>query len=342
MRTKTNDRFGVARMSSSPNTASAEFRGALGRFATGVTIVTTRDAAGVDIGLTANSFSSVSLDPPLVLWSLSRNSLNLPVFLNTGHFAVHVLASNQDELSNRFATRGADKFSGLQITRGPGDIPLLADCSARFQCRTTYKYEGGDHVIFVGEVLVFDHTDRAPLVFHGGRYAIAAVKAITGQPTRATGPEAGSHFSDDLLLHQLGRAYHQLFLRLRRDLLQHGLAMPDWYVLTTLANSPGLTLTELDKALAYTGVQVTYDQLAGLAAAGFLEMKGAYDPGVRSRLTPVGRQAVVELVAAAKAAEADAERSLGRDETQLLQQWLSCIIRDSDLGLLPTSPHQVD
>jgi 3-hydroxy-9,10-secoandrosta-1,3,5(10)-triene-9,17-dione monooxygenase reductase component len=157
-------------MTSSINAAGAEFRRALGRFATGVTIVTTRDAAGKDVGLTANSFSSVSLDPPMVLWSLSRRSLSLPAFMQAEHFAVHVLASDQDELASRFATRGADKFAGLILQRGQDDIALLADCAARFQCRSTIKHEGGDHVIFVGEVLHFDHTERPPLIFHGGRY----------------------------------------------------------------------------------------------------------------------------------------------------------------------------
>jgi 3-hydroxy-9,10-secoandrosta-1,3,5(10)-triene-9,17-dione monooxygenase reductase component len=330
-------------MSPASTTASAEFREALGRFATGVTIVTTRDEAGNDVGLTANSFSSVSLDPPMVLWSLSRRSLSLPTFMQTSYFAVHVLASNQDELSNRFATRGADKFSGLKIARGHGDIPLLADCSARFQCRSAYKYEGGDHVIFVGEVLTFDHSDRKPLVFHGGRYAIAATKAAGEQPGRVTDVDVGIQFGEDFLLHQLGRAYHELFLRLNVDLKQHGLAILDWYVLTTLANSSGLTLAELDKALVYTGVHVTHDHLAGLAAAGFLQLPDPHDSNSHSSLTGKGRQAVIELVAAAKAAEADAARNLDLEELRLLKQWLTSIIRDSasSQGPLHNTPFEL-
>jgi 3-hydroxy-9,10-secoandrosta-1,3,5(10)-triene-9,17-dione monooxygenase reductase component len=163
-------------MSPAPITSSQQFRRALGAFATGVTIVTTRDGAGQDIGLTANSFNSVSLNPPMVLWSLSRHSLSLPAFLAAEHFAVHVLAATQDDLAQRFATRGADKFAGLTVERGPGDIPLLEGCAARFQCNTAYRYEGGDHVIFVGAVVAFDQSERAPLVFHAGEYAIAARK----------------------------------------------------------------------------------------------------------------------------------------------------------------------
>jgi 3-hydroxy-9,10-secoandrosta-1,3,5(10)-triene-9,17-dione monooxygenase reductase component len=269
-------------MNSSPNTTSTEFRGALGRFATGVTIVTTKDGSGNDVGLTANSFSSVSLDPPMVLWSLSRQSLSLPAFVQASYFAVHVLAANQDELAKRFAIRGIDKFAGLQIGRGPGAIPLLADCSARFQCRKAYEYDGGDHVIFVGEVITFDHSDRAPLVFHGGRYAVAAARADGEQTSHATAPAAGSQFTDDILLHQLGRAYHQLLLRLHDHLNQHGLA--------------------------------------------------SFNPAAPHSLSGQGRQAVIELVAAAKAGEADAEHDLGVEETRLLKQWLARITSDSEPG----------
>src|ERR1700739_1521451 len=142
-------------MSADFQARTRQFRAALGTFATGVTIVTTRNAAGEDIGLTANSFNSVSLDPPMVLWSLARKSLSLPAFLHSGYFAVHVLSAEQEKLSMTFDTPGADKFAGLELRRGAGDIPLLPGCSAVFQCRMAFNYEGGDHVIFVGQVEEF-------------------------------------------------------------------------------------------------------------------------------------------------------------------------------------------
>ena len=318
-------------MNSPPVTSSQQFRRALGAFATGVTIVTTRDSAGQDIGLTANSFNSVSLNPPMVLWSLSRHSLSLPAFLAAEHFAVHVLAATQDDLAQRFATRGADKFAALTVERGPDDIPLLEGCAARFQCRTAYRYEGGDHVIFVGAVLAFDQSERVPLVFHGGEYAIAARKpgmaAVTDAP-----PDADSSFSSDFLIYLLGRAHYQQFLRLRRELDQHGLAEADWFVLSILSTDEQQSIAQLDARLAYTGTQVTYDQIALLASAGFVKLHGAYYPGVPVSLTDRGHQVVIELVAAAKAAESDAERHLGYGETRLLKQWLRQIINDSDPG----------
>ncbi len=147
------------------------FRQALGAFVTGVTIVTTLDPDGQPSGLTANSFNSVSLDPPMVLWSLALDSTCLPAFRTAGWWAVHVLAAGQEGLSNRFAQRAAPKFEGLATEAGPGGIPLLDEYAARFICRAAFEYEGGDHAIFVGEVLAFDHRKVAPLVYHRGRYA---------------------------------------------------------------------------------------------------------------------------------------------------------------------------
>src|SRR5690606_35997386 len=104
----------------------------------------------------------------MVLWSLAKTSLSLEAFREASHFAVHILSSEQEALSNLFAKRGADKFSGLGLERGQSGIPLLTGCGARFQCRTAFQYEGGDHIIFVGEVTDFDYSDREPLLFHRG------------------------------------------------------------------------------------------------------------------------------------------------------------------------------
>jgi 3-hydroxy-9,10-secoandrosta-1,3,5(10)-triene-9,17-dione monooxygenase reductase component len=311
-----------------------QFRDALGTFATGVTIVTTRSAAGEDIGLTANSFNSVSLDPPMVLWSLAKKSLSLPAFLESGYFAVHVLSASQEALSLTFATRGAEKFAGLEIRRGAGDTPLLPGCSALFQCRTAFTYEGGDHVIFVGAVESFEHFERTPLVFHGGRYAVAVEKPPP-TPRPATDSEPDSSFSQDFLIYLLGRAHFQLFLELRRDLERHGLSEDQWFVLSILAMSDNRTVAELDRMLWYTGKRVTYDLLASLTAGGFARLDGSYDPHARVALSDSGKRVVLELVAVAKAAESDAERNLGYGETQLLKRALRSIIRNTDPGLPP-------
>ena len=144
-------------------------RDALGCFATGVTVVTTQTARG-PLGITANSFASVSLDPPLVLWSPARKSKRFPAFEAASHFAIHVLAEDQRALADRFAQEGED-FDGLTTAPGIGGAPLFEDCAARFECAHAAGHDGGDHLIVVGEVLRMVHSDLPPLLFHGGTYA---------------------------------------------------------------------------------------------------------------------------------------------------------------------------
>jgi flavin reductase (DIM6/NTAB) family NADH-FMN oxidoreductase RutF len=153
-----------------PPFGERELRDALGRFATGVTVVTTMSPHG-PLGITANSFASVSLRPPLVLWSPARKSKRFPSFERATHFAVHVLSAGQRGLAERFAAPG-DAFAGLEFTPGEGDAPLIAGCAARFECRHEAGYDGGDHLIVVGEVLRMEQADLPPLIFYRGRYGL--------------------------------------------------------------------------------------------------------------------------------------------------------------------------
>lgn len=312
------------------NPDAIAYRSALGAFATGVTIVTTRTGAGEDCGLTANSFNSVSLDPPMVLWSLARTSKSMDAFRNATHFAVHILAADQEALSNGFAKRGADKFAGARIERGEGDVPLLTGCTARFQCRTAYQYEGGDHIIFVGEVIAFDHEDRAPLLFHGGRYALAARKAATLTACDTSAQPAGS-FGEDFLGYLLGRAHFQLYGRMQESLRDHHLDATDHFVLSVLGINDGRTVTEIEGVIGYTGTHITPERIASLAARGIVRT----DPDKPDRLwlTDTGRRTLVELTAAAKAAEEDALGAFDENETALLKHLLKHVIRSTDPGL---------
>ncbi|MCO4094828.1 MAG: flavin reductase family protein [Acidovorax sp.] len=154
-----------------PSFSTREFRDALGMFATGVTIVTARDAQGELIGLTANSFNSVSLDPPLVLWSLSRAAASMPAFANGSHYAINVLAADQKTLAERFASRGVDRWAGVEHSPGISNAPVLAGTAATFECFNRSRYEEGDHVIFVGEVERCSHSSGVPpLLYHGGKF----------------------------------------------------------------------------------------------------------------------------------------------------------------------------
>ncbi len=148
--------------------ARVDLRRALGCFATGVTVMTTRDPDGRRIGITANSFSSVSMDPPLILWSLARSSPNAQAFADCRHFAVNILAGDQHAICTRFAQPAADKFATVDITAGRHDVPLIAGAAAHFECDIEAVHPGGDHLILVGRVQRFRWHDAAPLVFCKG------------------------------------------------------------------------------------------------------------------------------------------------------------------------------
>ena len=148
----------------------SELRRAFGCFVTGVTIVTCRDEQGEPIGLTANSFNALSLDPPLVLWSLRQASSTIDAFTKASHFAVNVLAADQVDLSRRFARPSSAKFDAGEWTDGQGGAPLLAGCVAVFECRRRSHHAAGDHVLFIGEVERIGGTADTPLVYHAGHY----------------------------------------------------------------------------------------------------------------------------------------------------------------------------
>jgi len=154
-----------------PQFSSTEFRTALGMFATGVTIVTARASDGTLVGLTANSFNSVSLAPPLVLWSLSQAASSMDAFRKGSHYAINILGADQQALAQRFATRGVDRFADVDFVEGTCGAPLLAGAVATFECFNRSRYVEGDHVIFVGEVEHCAHrAGAAPLLYHGGKF----------------------------------------------------------------------------------------------------------------------------------------------------------------------------
>ena len=149
---------------------SAHFRQALSQFATGVTVITTRLADGKFRGLTASSFNSVSLEPPLVLWSLSNVANSLPIFTGNSHYVINVLSAGQEELARRFSRRGEDPFASVEYELSRTGQPILKGVSAWFECHNRSRYPEGDHVIFVGEVEECDVRPQPALLFHGGRF----------------------------------------------------------------------------------------------------------------------------------------------------------------------------
>jgi flavin reductase (DIM6/NTAB) family NADH-FMN oxidoreductase RutF len=150
-----------------------ELRRALGQYATGVTVVTCLGPDGEQVGMTANSFTSVSLDPPLVLWCPAKSASSTPAFTAAKHFAVNVLGADQHHVSRQFATPTGDKFLGVPVRPGRSGAPLLGDTVAAFECRTVAVHDAGDHLIMLGEVERFDAPGGPPLVFHSGLYHLA-------------------------------------------------------------------------------------------------------------------------------------------------------------------------
>lgn len=146
------------------------FKAAMSHWGTGVSVITTRTPAGELAGFTASSFTSLSLDPPLVLFCLGDSSVSLPAFQASDGFAVHILAEDQKDLSVRFAQQGGDKFQGLTIGEGQRSVPLLPGCLVAMECRKVQVYSGGDHRVFLGEVERVHMRDGAPLFYFRGEY----------------------------------------------------------------------------------------------------------------------------------------------------------------------------
>lgn len=263
----------------------------------------------MDYGVTANSFNSVSLEPPLVLWSLSKNSSSLPAFASAACFAIHILSSDQVDLSARFARRDTDKFVGLGFERGEHGVPLFSGCSARFICRPAYSYEGGDHVIFVGEVVEFEHRDIAPLAFHGGNYTLTA---------RHKKPAEANFRS---LTHLIQSCYFHLLTPVRQERERLSISLREHYLLNSLYANPGLDLVGINEIIGYTGVRAEECDAASLVKRGFLHAasKGHLD---RFRLTERGRETVIGLIGASVVKETELATTLGVLDLDILKDML--------------------
>ena len=149
---------------------SDTYKAAMGRFASGVTVITTRDSGGAPSGFTASSFTSLSLNPPLVLFCLDREAYCFDAFYGAQSFGVNILSSEQQAVSNRFAKRGGDKFENVALMETPTGVPLLEGCLASMECRITEKLPGGDHLIFMGEVQRVNIGEGSPLIYYMGKY----------------------------------------------------------------------------------------------------------------------------------------------------------------------------
>ena len=290
-----------------------EFRNALGTFATGVTIITAKHPDGEYVGVTANSFNSVSLDPPLVLWSLAKSAQSLPSFQAADFFAVNVLAADQVTLSNHFAKQHDDKFADVVFDNGAGDAPLLDGCAARFQCKKSYTHEGGDHLIIVGEVIQFDNTGRPGLLYHEGRYAVSEAHPVA--EAKQAEQRARGGFADDYLDYLLAHASAKFQRNFQPLIDKAGLTHYQWRILASLSDRDDQDISELSEMTLIPGAQTVeatqHMDRSGLIASRIDEWDANKE---RYFLTDQGRTRIVGLLAAAKGHEADALGEFNADE----------------------------
>ena len=276
-----------------PHSHPREFRRCLGQFATGVTVVTARVRDEL-VGMTVNSFSSLSLDPPLILWSVDRKSSRFPLFQAAEHFAINILTEKQIGLSRHFGAASPDMFRNVAWSTGRNGSPLLDDTAAFLECARYAEHEGGDHLIVLGRVERAVVFDRNVLLFSQGRYRVPADHPddMTQPDAMQSAPPAQS--SNALLLSDLFRANHKLSAAFSR--YREGMTRDQHRVLISIERVPGIRFDALARH-TFLGVQAAEDALSALLADGSVraDAQGGFE------LTPAGRErrrALVERLAA--------------------------------------------
>jgi flavin reductase (DIM6/NTAB) family NADH-FMN oxidoreductase RutF/DNA-binding MarR family transcriptional regulator len=303
-----------------PGVNAVPFRQALGQFPTGVTVVTATHGGHL-VGMTANSFSSVSLDPPLVLWSVAKSSPSHDPFVAADAFAIHFLGADHGELAMRFGKRGSDKFADITHAPGVTGAPLIEGLAPIFECKTWARYPGGDHTILVGEVVRFVERNHDPLVFHSGE-----LRRIDRALRRA--PKLASNsFARNYLSYLLARASFNVSREFHARLKDWDLTVPEWRVLACLMDVEGLSVGEL-AAMALMKQPGLTKVLDRMERDGLLQRKSA--AGDRRRvtlhLTARGRARVKPAQAAAMQHEAELLKQFSDDERATIKYALDLLI----------------
>lgn len=300
---------------------SRELRRTLGQFATGVTVVTCLGPGGQLVGMTANSFTSVSLEPPLVLWSVDRKARSFEAFANAERFAFSVLSQGQVDIANRFARPGADKFGTLDWQPGLGGVPLLPGAAAHVECARHEAFDGGDHLVVVGRVVRFARHERPALVFAQGRYG--AVAPHPGGPDAAGEAHvvaAARHPYDDFLVPLLFRAYTHVFNAFAGTLESEDMTARQMRILSIL--SAGGPVEE--------GALLTRSMLSRSRfeeARQSLHASGLIAEGAEGlALTAEGERKLVELLRLAVERERHATRALDASEVEMLRTLLRKLV----------------
>ncbi|WP_315927376.1 flavin reductase [Mesorhizobium sp. SP-1A] len=259
------------------------FRHCLGQFGTGVTVITTQ-TSGRRFGVTANSFAAVSLDPPLVLWSIKRTSRSFEAFQTADHFAINILGSNQIDISQSFSSQEDDKFAGVDWSPGKTGMPLIAGSIGTLECKIETRHEGGDHIIIVGRVLHFERNPGDALLFSQGRYAVAMEHPKLKTPADLAAQAKGGKNEDVTSFWRLMfLAQHRMSRRFDKPREQEGFNASETRVLMSVFDNPGCTIESLVERSFLTRL-VAEDAIAGLEERGYIarESDGTF------QLTPAG------------------------------------------------------
>ncbi|PYF83153.1 MULTISPECIES: p-hydroxyphenylacetate 3-hydroxylase reductase component [Marinomonas] len=295
-----------------------EFRRCLGNFATGVTVITAKSADGTQVGVTANSFNSVSLDPPLILWSIVKTSSSYAVFENADHFSVNILAADQIDLSNNFAKPSEDKFANIETRNGVGGAPLLTNTAANFQCEKYQVIDGGDHWIMIGKVVAFENFGRAPLLYVQGSYAGAI--PFTGAKTPAQNVASDKtlarlHDSAIYLMHKVLQKVQENYLPKQSST---GLSTSEARLLLVLSDTAGITIDDLTNLVTIPSVDVI-DGVESLKGFGLINSD--------LELTDKGEEMAERLWAISNQQQSDIFANLKEDELNSFKQQLHQLLK---------------
>jgi 4-hydroxyphenylacetate 3-hydroxylase, reductase component len=301
-----------------PAVDSKAFRRCLSNFSTGVTIITAKYKDQF-VGMTANSFSSLSLDPPLILWSIRKDSSNYEAFLKSSHFAVHFLSVDQVELSNKFAKSGNDKFDGIECVAGTFGSPVITGVNSLLECELSSMHEGGDHMIIVGRVRRFSNFNTKPLLFTQGRYAISSdhpTLALKAYPSTAA-----EGIDEPALTILLFRAYHNVLRNFDAFRKAEGFSLAEGRVLVSLYQNGPMDLKSIAEDM-YLGERDAEDAIQSLQERKLAEQR----PNGRYALTSFGckRREAVRVRAAEFEASQVAE--IPRSEFEMGKAFLRRLI----------------
>lgn len=305
----------------SSNFDPRDLRRTFGQFPTGVTVITTQKDDGELVGCTASSFNSVSVDPPLVLWSVDKGGLGAETFKNAEYFAVNILSRDQIDLSNKFASRGEDKFSGVDWKPGKGGSPILKGCAAYFHCKTWSVNEGGDHWIIVGEVEQYERVESlSPLVFSQGSYSVA-MQHPNGSGNKAMSNGEGTELGEYLLyllrvsFSNSSASFYPLINA------QFGITPEQWRMITLLSSNGEMSVADA-AACTLQPIEAFKDAALLLENRGYLVLDG-----VSLALTKSGSELAEQLFAAARVHEKSLLASFSEDEIKALKNALSVIAK---------------